>query len=205
LDREKYKIIRGAEGDSVLSFLEGIDGKAYETRIVLYIVITKHNADELEDIILFGKERNLGVYFQALQNDLNNKEISEVIKSLCPTSTQIEHLSQLFRKITSNRDEYSHVVTSDAYLAGIASYYINPRAKPSKCHAAYTRVNIDKFHNLLPCWQLESVGNVKEESVLNIWKSKKMRKARRRIRHLDCPGCWFPCHIETSITKGLRT
>ena len=200
-----YTKVRGTDGKHILSLLNDLDGADYKVQIVLYSVLSTYNVAELETLLNFCASHNFGAYFQALECDRNNQCIRDDIKLIWPKSEQILHIRKICDKIISNREKYNFVVTSDEYLHGLADYYNLQTATPPKCYAGYTRINIDKHLNVLPCWQLEPVGNIQNDSIRDIWKSKKMNEARSRIRKLDCPGCWFPCHIETSYTKGTRT
>jgi len=48
------------------------------------------------------------------------------------------------------------------------------------------------------------MGNVREQSLGEIWGSEEASEARIKVRNGDCPGCWVECETFRDINRDLK-
>ena len=47
------------------------------------------------------------------------------------------------------------------------------------------------------------LGNIRDQSLQEIWESERAEDARDRISRLECPTCWVECEAYRDIAKGV--
>ncbi|NNF06968.1 MAG: radical SAM protein [Candidatus Eisenbacteria bacterium] len=73
--------------------------------------------------------------------------------------------------------------------------------RPTPCEAGHTSFMIDPTGDVFPCNILDMpVGNVREHSFMDIWKSEEMEKARGVVRACNQP-CWMVCTARASMRR----
>ncbi|MBU0633887.1 MAG: SPASM domain-containing protein [Candidatus Omnitrophica bacterium] len=61
------------------------------------------------------------------------------------------------------------------------------------CHAGFSTCIIRANGDVISCYQMPPVGNVRKKRFVEIWRSKEMNEARKRIRK-GCRGCFCKLH-----------
>lgn len=81
------------------------------------------------------------------------------------------------------------------FLDGVAEYVADPKALYRyRCAAAFLFAQIDPDGHVYPCpIKFASIGNVREKSFGEIWRSREATQVRRRIEASDHPMCWMNC------------
>ena len=96
-------------------------------------------------------------------------------------------------------------VTNLRYMQGAMDYIRDPGGRRLPCRAASASFFIDPYGNVYPCLFIEdALGNVKDEKLSKIWRSKAAGEARARISRGDCPGCWVECEVYRGIINDKR-
>ncbi len=87
--------------------------------------------------------------------------------------------------------------------ADLVRYYdTNIDLRDYECRKAWNSLFIGRTGEACPCWIL-NVGNVREQSLAQLWNNAKMRGFRQSCqKHLFamCPGCCWLCHKGGSST-----
>ncbi|MBN1485556.1 MAG: radical SAM protein [Chloroflexia bacterium] len=203
---EVYFKVRGMPLKPVLDGLESLrrvrDAHFPALKIALYAVIHRFNVDSLVELVDFAESQGFQSYVQPVQIEA---PIRERIAKIWPGPEDIAGLEQVCQQLIMRKQSGYQITNQEDYLRNIPTFFKRISMRPKRCMAGFIRLNIDKDFGVRPCWMLDPVGNVKEEDIGTIWFSKAFRRARKAIRKGQCPGCFFPCHIEGSYSLGART
>jgi MoaA/NifB/PqqE/SkfB family radical SAM enzyme len=91
------------------------------------------------------------------------------------------------------------------YMQGVMDHVRNPRGRRLRCSAGSGSLFLDPYGNVYPCIFLdERMGNVREQSLGEIWDSEEASEARVKVRNRECPGCWVECETFRDINRDLK-
>lgn len=206
LNPEVYYKTRGISIDKCLQTLEilkKVKIKYPDFRVDLYTVINKFNIEELLNLQDFANEAHFNNSFQTLQMD---EIIKERIESVWPSSSEIDRLEEIVQILIKRKNQGYAINNMENYLMNIPNFFRARTASLQRCFAGYMRLNIDEQLNVKTCWMMPPIGNISSEKIEDIWdrRSHNMKVNRLSIRKNQCPGCFFPCHIEGNISFGKR-
>lgn len=191
--------IRGVNG-SFNKAMRAIDNinrsrEELEKRCVIHInsVICNENLDELIDIIDTARRFNSIIWLQALHNSgLGEKD------PLWIPEHRMNKLNEVMDKIIDiKKNEKGIIGNPSKELMFVKAYFKDYVVKRNGCYAAFDTISIDSFGNVLPCWCLKSVGNIKDKSIMSIWNSDTYRKTI-----IDMQKCTYPCMLNCHFTPG---
>jgi len=71
-----------------------------------------------------------------------------------------------------------------------------------KCTAGSNSIYIDAYGDVYPClFYPLKLGNIKQDTLENIYKSPQAHLVREKIGKLECPQCWVECEVYREINK----
>lgn len=195
LDDAEYRATRGIPVKAALRALDILSKfKAQwpDRYVGINVVVTAKNLTAYKSLIDMAKQRGFYVAFQAYTWHPDYPE-----KDLLPTPKTMPHFEKAIKRIIQAKKAGAPVASSFGYLEGMLPF-LSSRAVPDdfKCMAAFLGVNIDIDFNIVPCWHLPPVGNLREASLKDIWYSDRFLAARKKMRRLECPKCWILCHTD---------
>jgi len=207
LTPEIYYKTRGVSIDNcleTLNILRKIKIKNSSLRVDLYTVINKYNLNELLPLQDFANESSFRNSYQTLQMD---EEIPKRINSVWLNEEEICNLEGIINQLILRKKKGYPINNEENYLHNITKFFKERNTIPEQCFAGYLRINIDEYLNVKTCWMMPPVGNLYKENLEDIWNedSEKLINNRSLIFNKQCPGCFFPCHIEANLTFGTRT
>ena len=124
---------------------------------------------------------------------LNQNEIAEIEKIL----------KDLESKMLKDKT-YLQGLNTKIYLRGILRYLNGPFERFFPCYSGSLSLAIDPLGNVFPClYMSEKLGNIRENRLEDIWKSKKAGEVWKRINKGLCPNCWVECESQKNITYEL--
>jgi len=126
-----------------------------------------------------------GIYNKVNKNDEDNKIIKalEVINK----NYKISKIYEIIEKI--------HIKISIKFLKEKREKNIIP------CSVLDTSVHIMPNGDLKPCMFMSSCGNIKDNSIAEIMKSKIITDTKKIIKENNCPKCWMNCYSPHSIMQ----
>lgn len=100
-------------------------------------------------------------------------------------------ISNLFLRLKNNFKIF--------YLKNIENFIKHPKKMILDCQALKTYAYIDPYGNVFPCisWP-QNAGNIKRQSIREIWYSKRAKDIRKKIKEKKCPNCWLVCDAQPS-------
>lgn len=214
--KEVYEKIRvGAKFEDVLRRIKIVTearkrapGKIMSLR--LHVVIMKSNYQELEEFIDFAKEYEFDAMHliaiwgnpESEENIFHRKE-GEALTYISALKDKIEEKAKRF-----NIELLNSLPDGKGTLeASIPEAKINAHAKGDElfCRLPWQQLNIDPGGGVRPgCLCLRTVGNILEESLLDVWNSTEMQTYRKKIINKEYVSWCNPGCLSGQISKGLR-
>lgn len=194
LDVDVYQRLRGISFDRVkqgLIALETVDHS--RTRVHLTCVVTMLNLGSLVNLAHYAQDHRMGMFFQPY-NELSGYNHPDLLPSL----DTIQLLEEIIERVVHLKNQGAPILSSELYLRRIPKFMLNRHAllRGFHCTAGYIGINIDSNLDVVPCWVLPAVGNLRTENLRTIWASRRFGESRRQMKRLESSGCWLICHTE---------
>ncbi|MCB9362233.1 radical SAM protein [Candidatus Woesearchaeota archaeon] len=110
----------------------------------------------------------------------------------------IPQLQKLFLALYADR----RIKTSKYFLEGFLQRLAGQR-KEHICRAGDIEIDIDCTGNMYTCYGLQHpVGNIRTTSVKDIWQSRRMNRARKKVS--NCTACWDDCHVDPAAVFSAK-
>lgn len=189
-----YFELRGISLTKIEEARRGLERVAQEGRVTvgLTAVVTMKNLQDLLEVAEYAAQHRMGLSLQPY-----NPIEGFTRNDLLPTPETLPVLQRAITKVIETKQQGLPILNSVHYLNLIPQFMLNKEyVKKGICIAGYTSVNVDANLNVLPCWNLPPVGNLRQNSLEEIWYSDSFKEARLRMRRLQCPGCLLLCHHE---------
>jgi len=198
LNPEHYRQHRGVDfkfAERAIESLEWVKRQYPNRSAGINCVITRTNLDDVIPLVEKMAERGLYVCF-----DPYHEIVDHNVRGgpLTFGKEEIEKLKRLIDWLIDYRQKRGTVASHPDYLKFIPDYFAGKR-HTVRCMTALLNINVSVRLEVKPCWLLPPVGNLYEKSLEEIWYSREMRQARRRIKGRHCPHCWLSCHITDSL------
>lgn len=220
LDDSVYSIHRGVSNNRVLESLEVLD---YFSRLqeenfcAVTFVVSRKNYKELPQFVrtINAKGKKILVNVQPYhkppaidfipQKTIENATKAEheiyasllaAEKKLLPKESDRESLTAVMEELIAMKKNHYPINNSDYYLRSIPGFMIDNKLPEGICAAGFSGIYVQENLNMLPCWRLPEVGNLANESAVDLWFSDKYAKTRQSMLKRDCCKCMFLCHNE---------
>lgn len=195
VDRFVYEKQRGASFDMAMAGIEAaqkLRRKYGHSEIHVSAVLTNENHEDFINLVTYMRDREIKVQvipYHKRENDTENLSITEKDK-----------INELVSRLINIKKESGIIANSVGFLRHIPDYFINGNILPENyiCRVGYTNLCVDAYMDVKPCWSymFEPVGNLGENSLLEMWSSNKLRQYRKRMLKGECEGCWYLCTSE---------
>lgn len=198
-DEQMHDAVRGIPGnyrkciETVRAFQE-----AGSANIRIGFTAMGQNDHQLSSIYRLAKE--LGVQFTCAV--AHNSE--HYFKTNTNTGVHVDVLTQELDKVAREELKSTNVKSwFRAYFQKGLGEFAATGQRPVRCEAAHDSYMMDPLGNIFPCNILNMpVGNVREQSFLDIWTSPKMDEIRQVVRNCQEP-CWMVCTARSAIKRHL--
>ncbi len=191
-----HDFLRGVEGSfqRVMNAIDLLHRYAPKTRINLSCVICAVNLRELADLVRWAESdtRIEGVRFQAVTQPFNTPEQEDWYKDgkysfLWPqdkelTEKVLDELADL--KENGNFRNTFWLGNSAGQLRMYKRYFSDPQTFVKKigCHLDMRALNVTPGGSVHICFYKPSLGNIKQQSILDIWGSEQTREVQDSIK-----------------------
>jgi len=195
-----------------LQELQKLKNEGHNISTSVGFTVTDENVKELEEMYkMFGKEFEFFfkpcLIFPEGNEDLYPKStplsISESTRRYL-----ISFLNSYLKEEFSKKRSLRETIRKFFYQYQL-DFLENPDKVPFFCTAGFSEVFIDHCGGVYPCAvsgsNMKAVGNIREESLDNIWYSSRMLEIRKWIKKGRC-RCLTSCDVYSSlvISKGIR-
>jgi radical SAM protein with 4Fe4S-binding SPASM domain len=211
-----HDTIRGREGsfDKAARFLSNLinekrDRRSAKPELDVHMTIMGDNVQDIQDLNAFCQKIGANFSFQ----------ICSVSQSLAPEHTSLSknimgstrYLSRNDKPIISDEDTLIlrrtlDTLPSNFYTKLIRSFDNDDlktgRIPVRKCYITRNFMMIDPYGNVFPCTNLDNhfTGNIKNESLINIWHGNKYDTLRKNLSQNLLPLCKSCCHLVDNLT-----
>ena len=197
-DAAHYKKARGIDFASVMRSYEYMVrfAKAHDDLIYrLTTVISAENADDVLSLLKRADSDGVGVQFTPYHNFINKENDVGV--------RDIEKIQKVCDSLLQAKKEGRAVCNSKEYISYFPTFFETKKRVPEgyRCECGFTAVYIWPNLDVRSCWSttLPPVGNLKNETLSEIWRSEKYRAQRQKMLSCECEGCWLLCTAEFNI------
>jgi MoaA/NifB/PqqE/SkfB family radical SAM enzyme len=212
---ETHDVIRGL--DSLNLITEGIKHSKENfpaINISFRTVIQKNNFREIKDIVQLGLELNINrvsflpvdVYSTAFGRE-NNTKVND--NSLLLNHDEVAELRKIINEIDEKHFENKFVSESHNKLMGYADYFSSAlggnKFPPVYCNAPMMSTVITATGDVLPCFFLPKLGNIREMPLKQILNGDEAVTTRKKVRAFEperCKTC--VCSLNTTILAALK-
>ena len=199
LEEEKYFNQRGVHLESVLEGIEELEKiKKPDDSVKIHVtpVVTAKNISDMPEMIKQLSSRKIAVQISPYHDFYKYKD-NELEKY------DSEIVEKVIDKILKMKKEGYLIANSEAFLKHFNNFFNKKMIIPQNynCLAGYVSVYVDTYENVLPCWSdsFKPIGNLKNESLKEIWYGAKYQEYRKKMYNCMCKGCWFLCTGELTI------
>ena len=166
-------------------------------RIVLVNVLTKKNLGETEKIIRFADEKKVKILFQPLM--LNPVRDPGFLKEEYwpddPGKTK-----EMIAEISEMKKHGYKIQISNKKLLNIRNYFLTGTPQ-TRCTYFKKNLCVDSYGDVRLCFFSEPIGNIRENSLSEIYNSIKARKIRNKLKHCYGRSCNLPICQDDTLRK----
>jgi len=206
-DAKTHDFIRGVPGtfDRVTKLIKKLTSTKKAPKIAVLITISKHNIDQVKDIINLCIDMNV----ESIRIAPVHRAYPFDTKSENAYDNQIlgqEDISKLIKiikylKLISRKNKV--YIDSEPFLNGIIKYLIGKIPKHT-CFANTAYIQITSNGDIKPCLFENPIGNIKKQSLKKILNSKDSKKYSKLIQKRHCKKCWLSCYQESNIKLNCK-
>lgn len=194
---EHYKKTRGVDFEQVMrayKFMVNFKNAHGDFIFRITTVISRENADDIPRLCETADGDGVGVQFTPYHNFINKQNDLSV--------RDMQKAEELAKTLTALKNQGKTVCNSAEYLSYFPEFFRGPRAPEGyKCKCGFQAVYI--WHNLdvRACWSttLPAAGNLREQTLSEIWNGERYRTLREKALARRCEGCWLLCTAEFNI------
>ncbi|QEP42339.1 radical SAM protein [Ectothiorhodospiraceae bacterium BW-2] len=169
-------------------------------------VLMQDNMDQWLELCHFVREQKLdGIRFTAYHEGYFHDEI-QVRESPYQEPDFLEKLKIEIDRLLAFKKETGLLNNSAAYLKSIPEYYRKGHSYfPHPCLQGSNRIELDVYGNVTLCsFMTESLGNLKEQEMEEIWRSAQHRQTRIDAFKGDCTRCYLSCYAEENLRMSAK-
>lgn len=192
---EHYRKTRGVSFESIMrsyEFMVQFKDKHKDFIYRITTVISKENLDDIIPLLVKANSDGVGVQFTPYHNFINKDNDMGVL--------DIEKIKQISKQLLHFLEQGKSVCNSKEYINFFPAFFETEKRVPDdySCKCGYNAVYIWPNLDVRSCWStsLPNVGNLKEQSLTEIWNSDQYRVQRKKMLSCKCEGCWLLCTAE---------
>ena len=209
-DPKNYEEIRGIPRglEKVLDSIRRLKAQGYHS-LSIGSVVLHNNLHQLLDLCrLAQKEGVQNIRFTAFSPIGFGKTWESDELSGYYDPHYLKELKDTIGQLLEFKCQYGIISNSNCYLTEIPNYYESHfQYFPLNCIVGYYNVQIMPNGDVTICsYRRPSsiIGNVKRDSLLELWSSDKANEEWLKIKNKSCPTCWMSCFAENNMRFSIR-
>lgn len=198
VDKEIYEKQRGAKFSQAVA---GIDAalkmrdKYGNVEIHVSAVLTKDNQEDFLRLLKYMNDRKIKVQISPYHKREDDEEDYSIVDR--------KRIETLIHQLIQMKQNGYLIANSETFLMHLPDFFCGHKVMPEgfACKVGYTSLAIDTYMNIKPCWSYlyKPIGNLKENTLREIWESEKMQSFRNKMMRCECEGCWYLCTSEVCM------
>ena len=195
VNKQIYEKQRGAEFNKAIAGIQAalrMREKYKDVEIHVSAVLTRDNQDDFFELLEYMDCRGIKVQispYHKRDDDIEDYSLIEWDKA-----------SGLANKLISMKKEGYLIANSYGFIKHLPDFFCSKKIMPDNfsCKVGYTSLAIDTYMNVKPCWSCvyAPLGNLKDNTLREIWSSDRMNYYRTKMMRSECEGCWYLCTSE---------
>ena len=156
-------------------------------KIKLNSIIMNSNLDQLVDLVKLAQSKNIqGIKFQPIANtDFfgGNGKIDQNWFKKSPMWPNKKDVFAVLHQLNKLRKKGAPILHSNEDFDWFFKYFYNPKkfAKQESCGAHLNALTLTKEGNLTFCPKYGTFGNIKNDSIQEVWIDKNVNKAKKHV------------------------
>lgn len=208
---ETHDAIRGVDSLALITKGIKLTKQAFpELNISFRTVIQKNNFRQIKDIIKLGLELNINrvsflpvdVYSEAFGREHKEGSIND--NSLLLSIDEVDELKEVINGIDKKYFENCFISEPYVKLMGFAGYFSSALRgegyPPVYCNAPMISTVITARGDVLPCFFLPKLGNLREKPLIQILNVGNARTTRKKVKAFELERC-KTCVCSLNVTK----
>jgi len=169
--------------------------------IALGAVLMAQNVHQWTDLAKFALEKGLNGIRYTAHHDAYFSLEGNATASIYSDPNFLELLEYEIEKLIVLKRKTGIVKNSEAYLRHIPEFYRDQKHFfPVPCLQGSNRIEVDAYGNVTLCsFVTESLGNLIEQEMDQIWNSDRHVSARKSAYCGNCPRCFLSCYGEENL------
>lgn len=183
------------------------DVKPRNVSIKINTVMSGKNLNHIIPLVNLADKYKASIFIQPFEDFEHDKLYKDNVlmdKSFSIKGGSINDVTKIIEELRLlKRKKPGLILNSYTHLDGIPEYFKNRKNAKNKCEVAYKKLTIHPFGDVIFCGYLGFMGNIKQNSLLEIWNSDAARKARERM-HSCKFNCMQGCFFEAGFFEMAR-
>lgn len=192
---EKHRGIAFSKAEEGISSAVKMMEKYPGTEVHVSAVLEKDNFDSYFDLVDYMNARNIKVQISPLHDHfhIDNAVLDDERRTI----------TEFTEKMLEYKKNGGLIASSEQFIEHLPAFFCDKKKIPDvfSCKVGYSSLFVDALMNARCCWsqELEPVGNIRDNSLSEIWNGEKMRNSRKLMLKCQCEGCWYMCTVENTI------
>jgi len=199
LTENAHDLLRGRKGSygKVMKGIEYLNRLCPSVGINIQTIIMEQNLNELKKLAEWvNKDKRLDyIYFQVPVNPFGAPIDEYWFKSVPYNFLWPRHIDKtnfIIEELIKSKAGNPKIANTVAQLKAYKAYFKDPInfGNNIKCTIGNRDINVNPYGDVYLCFSKDSIGNIKNNSIKNIWYSEKVNKVRN-----DISNCKKYCHF----------
>ncbi len=172
-----------------------------DMRILVKFTLMGYNLDESIEVVRWAKEEGLdGVMLQPLELKQDETELAYLWpQDFNKLDQVVEQLLELKDSGYPLLNDRSHITKFPAYFRTSMHKQASLLQREGTCHVGVTNFFIGPNGDVVTCFYMDPIGNLRQQTPREIWESTLARKRREDVR-----TCKRDCLLTCMTTRSLR-
>lgn len=169
-------------------------------RVGINSVISSRNFAQLDQLVDFVTALGVDqVKFDPIHSNLMHRnKPKDSYGDLFFSKQQLEQLPERITQLKAKLAQSGLGSSSPKFFDGITDVYVRGKKWNLPCYVGFISCAIDPFGKVSPCDEFDGVGDLRTQSLEQVWKSPEMDQLRQKVFACDS-GCWDTTHAEINL------
>ena len=158
-----------------------------KAKITINTVVSRLNYREMPKMVVFARE--LGIKQINFQPVFDKSGIPMSTLALTPEDYLNLKVSVAETLKTSRQHHVDVGPAEYLSLIGVSPHLLSSFLKRLDCYMVHVSCAVNAFGDVLPCWFLPSIGNVRKTRLRDIWFSETFNRVRETVKRHRVPQC----------------
>ena len=196
--REIYEKHRGISFDMAVSGINAamkLREKYPHVEVHVSAVLARDNQEDFLKLVEYLTERRIAVQISPLHDFIGNSKDNLIFDR--------DDFERFTQRVLDMKRNGSLISSSEEFIKHLPRFFCDNKRLPENfaCKIGYSALYIDAYMNVRTCWddKIPPIGNIKENTLQELWFSDDMQKRRERMLKCQCTGCWYMCTAEITL------